>query len=297
MIEQKNKLNFSNIVKLLRIHHYIKNIFIFVPAFFALKLTDYEVLISTFSAFILFSIVASSVYILNDYFDIEEDRRHPKKQYRPLASGAISKFEAIFLMAVLLILGSILMTFLPIKVSLVILIYILLNVAYTLHLKNVAIIDILIIAIGFVLRLFVGALVSGVNLSMWIVIMTFLLSLFIALAKRRDDVIIFMNTGNALRKVINGYNMQFLDVSMAIMASVVIVVYTIYTTSLDVIERVHSEYLYLTTFFVIVGIMRFLQLTFVLNQSGSPTNIILKDKFIMTTLAFWILSYSWILYY
>ena len=106
-----------------------------------------------------------------------------------------------------------------------------------------------------------------------------------------------MNTGNALRKVINGYNMQFLDVSMAIMASVVIVVYTIYTTSLDVIERVHSEYLYLTTFFVIVGIMRFLQLTFVLNQSGSPTNIILKDKFIMTTLAFWILSYSWILYY
>ena len=241
--------------------------------------------------------MASSVYILNDYFDIEEDRRHPKKQYRPLASGVISKFEAIFLMAILLILGSILITFLPIKVSLVILIYILLNVAYTLHLKNVAIIDILIIAIGFVLRLFVGAIVSGVNLSMWIVIMTFLLSLFIALAKRRDDVIIFMKTGNVLRKVINGYNMQFLDVSMAIMASVVIVVYTIYTTSLDVIERVHSEYLYLTTFFVIVGIMRFLQLTFVLNQSGSPTNIVLKDKFIMTTLAFWILSYSWILYY
>ena len=132
---------------------------------------------------------------------------------------------------------------------------------------------------------------------MWIVIMTFLLSLFIALAKRRDDVIIFMKTGNVLRKVINGYNMQFLDVSMAIMASVVIVVYTSYTTSLDVIERVHSEYLYLTTFFVIVGIMRFLQLTFVLHQSGSPTNIVLKDKFIMIILAFWILSYSWILYY
>jgi decaprenyl-phosphate phosphoribosyltransferase len=297
MIEQKNKLNFSNIIKLMRIHHYVKNIFIFLPAFFALKLTDYDVFISTFSVFILFSIVASSVYILNDYFDIEADKNHPKKQYRPIASGAITKRQAVFLVTALLLLSSILMTFMPLKVSLVIAIYILLNVAYTLHFKHVAIIDILIISIGFVLRLFLGAIVSGVILSMWIVLMTFLLSLFIALAKRRDDVIIYTNTGNIVRKVINGYNIQFLDVSMAIMASVVIVVYTIYTTSIDVIERVHSEYLYLTTFFVIVGILRYLQLTFVLDKSGSPTAIVLKDKFIMLTLVFWAISYSFILYY
>ena len=126
--------------------------------------------------------------------------------------------------------------------------------------------------------------------------MTFLLALFMALAKRRDDVLIFMNTGTKMRKVIDGYNLKFVDSAMMIMASVVIVAYTLYTTSPEVIARVGSEYLYITTLFVILGIMRYMQITFVFEDSSSPTNIILRDRFIQMTLIAWILSFVWILY-
>jgi hypothetical protein len=131
---------------------------------------------------------------------------------------------------------------------------------------------------------------------MWIVIMTFLLALFIALAKRRDDVLIFLETGKKMRKVIDGYNLQFLDTAMAIMAAVVIVAYTIYTTSVEVTERFHSQYLYLTALFVILGIMRYLQITFVHLDSGSPTKIVFKDRFMQATIFSWIISFTWILY-
>ena len=117
-----------------------------------------------------------------------------------------------------------------------------------------------------------------------------------ALAKRRDDVLIYLDTGKKMRKVIDGYNLQFLDTAMAIMASVVIVAYTIYTTSAEVVARTHSEYLYLTALFVILGILRYLQVAFVLKDSGSPTRIVLKDRFMQFTLLGWIVSFAWILY-
>ena len=126
--------------------------------------------------------------------------------------------------------------------------------------------------------------------------MTFLLALFMALAKRRDDVLIYLDTGKKMRKVIDGYNLQFLDTSMAIMASAVIVVYTIYTTSTEVTERFHSEYLYLTALFVILGILRYLQIAFIHLDSGSPTKIVLKDRFMQVTILVWIISFAWILY-
>ena len=174
--------------------------------------------------------------------------------------------------------------------------YAVMNIAYSFHLKHVAILDVTIIAIGFVLRLFIGSAVTGIPLSMWIVVMTFLLALFMALAKRRDDVLIFMETGKKMRKVIDGYNLQFLDTAMAIMASVVIVAYTIYTTSTDVTARFHTQYLYLTSLFVILGIMRYLQIAFVHLDSGSPTRIVLKDRFMQLTILAWIISFAWILY-
>jgi hypothetical protein len=126
--------------------------------------------------------------------------------------------------------------------------------------------------------------------------MTFLLALFIALAKRRDDVLIFLETGKKMRKVIDGYNLQFLDTAMAIMAAVVIVAYIIYTTSVEVTERLHSQYLYLTALFVILGIMRYLQITFVYLDSGSPTKIVFKDRFMQATIFSWIISFTWLIY-
>ncbi len=221
----------SSIIKLMRPHQYIKNLFIFLPLFFALKITDPTLLLNAIIAFIAFSFTASAIYTLNDYHDIEEDRQHPKKKDRPLASGAISKSQAIIIMSVLFISGFTLMASLSLKAAGILTAYVVMNIAYSFYLKHVAILDVVIIAIGFVLRLFIGSAVTDIPLSMWIVIMTFLLALFMALAKRRDDVLIYLDTGKKMRKVIDGYNLQFLDTAMAIMASVVIVAYTIYTTS------------------------------------------------------------------
>jgi len=289
-------LNFSSLIKLMRPHQYIKNLFIFLPLFFAMKITDLPLLANATIAFIAFSLTASAVYTLNDYHDIEEDKLHPKKKSRPLASGAISKSQAIVIMAVLAIAGFALMATLSLKAVGILAVYFIMNIAYSFYFKHVAILDVVIIAIGFVLRLFIGSAVTGIPLSMWIVIMTFLLALFMALAKRRDDMLIYLDTGKKMRKVIDGYSLQFLDVAMSIMASVVIVAYVIYTSSPEVIARVNSEYLYLTALFVIVGILRYLQVTFVLQDSGSPTKIVLKDRFMQITLVSWLIAFAWILY-
>ncbi len=286
----------SSLINLMRPHQYIKNLFIFLPLFFAMKITDTALLSNAIVAFIAFSLTASAIYTLNDYHDIEEDRQHPKKKIRPLASGEISKRQAVTIMAVLATLGFGLMATLSFSAVGILAAYVLMNIAYSFWLKHVAILDVTIIAIGFVLRLFIGSAVTGIALSMWIVVMTFLLALFMALAKRRDDVLIFLETGKKMRKVVDGYNLQFLDTAMAIMASVVIVAYTIYTTSDAVVERLHSEYLYLTALFVILGVLRYLQVTFVLKDSGSPTRIVLKDRFMQLTLLGWVISFAWILY-
>lgn len=284
------------LIKLMRPHQYIKNLFIFLPLFFALQITNIELLKSAFIAFVAFSLVASAVYTLNDFHDIQEDKQHPKKKNRPLASGAISKSQAIVIMLSLFTFGFALMSTLSLQAVVVLAAYVVMNIAYSFHLKHIAILDVTIIALGFVLRLFIGSVVTNINLSMWIIVMTFLLALFMALAKRRDDVLIYLGTGKKMRKVIDGYSLQFLDTAMAIMASVVIVAYTIYTTSAEVVARVNNEYLYVTVLFVILGIMRYLQIAFVFEDSGSPTKIVLKDHFMQLTLIGWLLCFIWILY-
>jgi decaprenyl-phosphate phosphoribosyltransferase len=281
---------------LMRPEQYVKNLFIFLPLFFGHKINHPALFADTFVAFVAFSLTASAVYILNDCRDIEADRQHPLKKNRPLASGAISKHAAFILMVLLLVTGLSIMGIYGLPALGILLFYVLLNIAYTFYMKYIAIVDVSVIAIGFVLRLFVGSQVTDIHLSMWIVVMTFLLALFIALAKRRDDVLIFLDTGKKMRKVVDGYNLQFLDAAMIIMASVVIVAYTLFTTSTEVVARVQNPYLYLTAFFVIIGILRYMQTTFVKQRSASPTYIILHDRFIQLILLGWISTFAWILY-
>ncbi len=283
-----------SILKLMRIEQYLKNIFIFLPLFFDLKITDSELLLNSILAFVAFSITASGIYILNDFFDIEADKKHPTKRFRPLASGEISKNMAIYLSIGFIFTGTIIMSLISTEALYILWGYVMLNLAYTIYLKYIAIVDITVIAIGFIIRLFIGSAVTGIVLSSWIILMTFLLALFIALAKRRDDVIIFLNTGKKMRKVVNGYNLTFLNGAMMIMASVIIVSYTMYVNSINLIS---SQYLYLTDLFVIVGVMRYLQIAFVKEDSGSPTKIILKDKFMQLILLGWIGMFTFILYF
>ena len=287
----------KNILRLVRVQQYIKNLLIFVPLFFAGQITDLELLLNVSIAFAAFSISASSIYILNDFQDIKQDRLHPQKKYRPLASAQISKETALFLMSIFFIIGISIMATLSLQALGILSAYITLNIGYSYFLKNIAILDVTIIAIGFVLRLFIGSKVTEVSLSSWIVIMTFLLALFIALAKRRDDVHIFLKTGKKMRKVTVNYNLKFIDGLLMVMASVVIVTYVLYTTSTEVVQRMQSENLYLTTIFVILGFMRYLQLAFVENDSSSPTMILLKDKFMLMTMLAWSFTFSLIIYY
>ncbi len=286
----------KNIIKLMRPHQYVKNLFIFLPLFFSGSIANVELFLKAFIGFCAFSLCASGIYILNDYRDIESDKEHPKKRLRPLACGAVRKKTALMLMVLLFGFGGIIICAQSLSAAAIILTYVIMNVAYSFQLKHVAIIDVCIIGVGFVLRLFVGSAVTGIHLSMWIVVMTFLLALFLALAKRRDDTLIFLDTGKKLRKVVDGYNLQFIDAAMMIMAAVVIVAYVQYTTSVEVIGRWHSEHLYLTAFFVVVGILRYLQIALVEQNSGSPTQLLLKDRFLQLTVFAWVATFAWIIY-
>ena len=289
-------MNLKDLIILARPHQYVKNTFIFLPIFFGLQITNTQFLLNAFIAFIAFSLTASSLYILNDYHDREEDRKHPVKKLRPLASGAVTTQAALVFMVILFVSGMTLMAALSLQAVIILAFYLVMIVAYSYYFKHIAIIDVSIIAIGFVLRLYIGSAVTGIELSMWIVVMTFLLALFLALAKRRDDVLIFLETGEKMRKNVDGYNLRFLDGVMTIMAAVVIVAYILYTTSVEVTQRVGNEYLYITAFFVILGIMRYLQIAFVEEDSRSPTKVILRDRFTQLAILGWIASFSWILY-
>lgn len=280
----------GEIIKLFRIHQYIKNLFIFLPLLFSFSFSDSQDNLNVLVAFLLFSLLASSIYIFNDLLDINEDRAHPTKRNRPLASGSVSKSTAISLMLILSTTSLGISLLFNTELFTVLLIYFLLNIAYTLKLKHIAILDIFIIATGFVLRLFAGSSVTEIPLSMWIILMTFLLALFLALAKRRDDVLLSLE-GQETRKNIDGYNLEFVNASMVLMAGVVIVSYLMYTISPEVESRLGTEHLYLTSFFVILGIFRYMQITFVEEDSGSPTKVVIRDKFLKLTILFWLISF------
>lgn len=277
-------------IKLIRPYQYLKNLFVFSPLFFALKFNDLYLFEKTLLVFIIFSITASAVYIINDIKDIDEDRLHPVKKNRPLASGNITVSHAIIFMLSLTVLGLAGAFFLSLQLFWVIVIYFILNMGYSFGLKHVSIIDIFIVSIGFVLRIFAGAVTINLPVTMWIILMTFLLSLFLALAKRRDDIIQF-EEGRKTRKNIDGYNLVFVNSGMMIMAGVVIVCYIFYTISSDVQSKFHTNNLYLTVGFVILGIFRYMQITFVENNSGDPARTLLKDRFLQITIIVWLLSF------
>ena len=286
----------KHLITIIRPHQYIKNIFVLLPLFFDGQITNTGQLLDGLVAFVAFSLSASAIYIFNDYKDIKDDRKHPKKKHRPLASGLINKNTALSLMIILLITGFFLMASVSINSLIVLSVYVFLNILYSLKLKRIALLDVTIIAIGFVLRLFAGSFAYEVSLRLWIVIMTFLLALFMALAKRRDDVLILKKSGNKMRKSIDGYNLGLIDGCMLIMSAVVIVAYIQYTTSQEIIEKFQNENLYLTTLFVIFGLMRYLQITLVEKKSGLPTETIFKDKIMQINLLLWVLSFVWLIY-
>ena len=283
-------------LSLIRLPQWIKNTFIFLPAFFAGKFFDFALLSELLPGFAAFCLASSCVYTINDLLDKSADEKHPHKKNRPLASARIASSQAIFFAAATGI-GSLLLSLWLDKMFFYITgIYILLNILYSVSLKHIPVLDIIIVSSGFLLRIFGGGVLANVPISHWIVIMTFLLALFLALAKRRDDVLIFNESGEKMRKSVDGYNLEFINSAMMVMAAVIVVSYIMYTLSEEVMQRIGSTKIYFTTVFVIAGLLRYLQISFVENDSGSPTRILLYDRFIQLTILGWIASFFLLLY-
>ena len=285
-------------IKLLRPKDWAKNLFLFIPPFFAGHFfvpQKIELLLMGFAAFCCF---ASSIYIINDYRDIENDRKHPTKSKRPLASGDVKPVYAIVICILLLLLGSGLGYLANPNFRLLVILgaYFLMNLAYSFGLKNIATLDMLILAAGFVLRVKAGAIIVKVDTTDWLIIMTFLLALFMAIGKRRDDLLLQEESGTEMRKSMSGYNLDFLNTMLGLFGAIIIVAYISYTVSPRTILRLGTYRLYYSSLFVIAGIMRYLQVVFVIKKSGSPTDILYKDRFIQITILLWILSIYILLY-
>jgi decaprenyl-phosphate phosphoribosyltransferase len=283
-------------LKLIRPKDWAKNLFLFLPLFFGQQILDFHKVIAVSYGFIAFCCIASSIYIINDYRDREDDRKHPVKCKRPLASGAIAPASALILCGLLMIVGFGLAWWIREKFLIVLAIYFLVNLGYSMGLKSIAVLDIMLLAAGFVLRIKGGSVISFVPLSQWIVVMVFLLAIFMAIGKRRDDVLLKLSLGTDMRKSVKGYNLEFLNVLLALVSAVIIVAYLMYTLSPETVIRLGTYRLYYTCIFVMAGIMRYLQIIYLSADSGSPTKILYKDRFIQVTLLLWVASFVVILY-
>lgn len=282
------------IIRLLRPKQWIKNGFVAAPLFFTPDKVTTASLLDVLVGFAVLCMVASAVYCLNDLRDAEGDRNHPVKKDRPIASGAISPAAAMVLM-VLLLAGGVALAAWRVPVILwVVGAYFAINIAYTVRLKHIAILDVLIVAFGFVLRVEAGALIVDIEPSAWILIVTGLLALFIALAKRRDDIVRDLDADH--RKSLDGYTLPFLDGCLMAVLSTLLVSYLIFTTDQAVMARLGSEKLYFTGPFVVAGVLRYLQLTIVYERSGSPTDLVYRDPGLQLSVAGWLATFIWFLY-
>lgn len=282
-------------IRLIRMEHWVKNLFLFIPAFFAARLSEWPVLQHAVGGFFAFSLVASSVYVLNDLVDAPQDRNHPHKKRRPIAAGAVSKREAVTVLTIFFVAGLALAALLNPVVLLICVGYAGINVLYSFSLKHIAIVDISLIATGFLMRVFAGGAAAGVEVSHWLIVMTFLLALILGLAKRRGEYVVATG-GHTFRRALEGYNLPFLDVSITVCSTVAIVAYLMYCFSPEVTGRIGSDKIYFTTFFVIIGILRYLQLALVFQRTESPTRALLRDRFLQIVLLGWIAAFAWLLY-
>ena len=285
----------SALIQLARPRQWVKNAFVAAPLFFTPQAMNPQGIGLVVLGVAAFCLLSSTAYVVNDWCDCEADRQHPEKRGRPLAAGLIAPATALGFAGVLAVCGlALAFLLLPVGFGAFALTYLVLNLAYSFRLKNFAILDVLSIAIGFVLRVEAGAQAVGVSASVWILICTFLLALFLALAKRRDDLVRTLDSAH--RASLAGYNQRFIDACLALVLGALLVSYLIYTTDREVIARYSTERLFLTVPFVAAGILRYLQITLVEERSGSPTDLALGDRFLILAVAGWVLTFGLLIY-
>ena len=266
-------------LKLIRVKHWLKNGLVFLPIFFSINILNKEMLINSILAFIVFSVTSSIVYTTNDIEDIEKDKKHPIKKNRPLASGKISLKEAKIIRAILvIILGGFLVILSQksdsIWITMIPIIYLGMNLAYSKKLKNIPIIDVCIIVCGFLLRVIYGGVVIQVEVSKYLYLMIIFGSFFLAFGKRRNEV---MNIGDQSRKSLSKYNKDFLDKNMYVAFALAIVCYTLWCVDPTTIQHIGNEYVFWTIPLLMI-ILQLYSLNIEGNSYGDPTDIVLSDK-------------------
>jgi 4-hydroxybenzoate polyprenyltransferase len=272
-----------SIFRLIRPQQWTKNVFVFAALVFSKHLLDPHYVALSIQGFLAFSFTASFVYVINDIADRERDARHPKKRHRPIASGAISPTQGLVIAAVLLAGVMALVATLDFRFDVILAVYLVMNLAYTFYLKEVVLIDVFVIAIGFMLRVIGGAVVIDVPRSSWLLLTTMFLSLFLGISKRRGELVT-MNTrvdtgdgGHHTRKVLEHYSIEFAEQMTTISAAGFVFSYALYTVSDRTVKMFGSENLILTTPFVLYGIFRYLYLLHKKNLGENPTEIVLSD--------------------
>lgn len=280
----------------MRPKQWTKNVFVFAALVFDRQLIARDSLLVTLLAFLLFCLASSLVYIINDLADIESDRQHPEKRRRPLASGALSKNLAV-ITAVLLGLVTFTSAFLiNLNLGLIISFYFLLMLAYSLWLKHMPLIDVMIIAAGFVLRVAAGvAIIETERFSPWLFVATTFLALFIGLGKRRAEIELLESDAGNHRRVLDGYSIDLLDQMLTIVLSTTLMTYCLYTFSAAVTPGNHS--MMLTIPFVIYGLFRYLYLIRIKHIGGAPEEIVLSDRPMQAAVFLWGATVLFILYF
>ncbi|AMR32954.1 hypothetical protein A0256_16780 [Mucilaginibacter sp. PAMC 26640] len=287
----------SGYFSILRIPHYLKNVYVFLPIFFSGQILNTKQLAVTTITFFSFCLAASAIYILNDIQDVAYDKLHPVKKLRAIPAGLVSIRFCYFLLAMLSVASLAIALLVSVKLAAIILLYCALNVCYCLGLKNIAIVDVAVISIGFVLRVVAGGVATGIVISHWLIIMVFLLSMFQALTKRMDDIyLIELDANSQSRKSLAGYNLDFLQIAVSMLSGVLLVCYIMYIVQPDIIARLGANS-YGSTFFVLLGLLRYLQLTFVRKATGSPVKVLLNDKFIQFCIFCWVSVFAILIYF
>ena len=289
--------HFKDIILSLRPYQWSKNILLFAGLFFSLSLFELPLLLKATYGFIAFVMASSSVYLFNDLKDIEKDKLHPVKRNRPIPSGLVSKKVATYLSASLFVLSLLISVYLINNLfAYIITSYFLINIAYTCCFKNIVILDVFIIAVGFLLRTSAGIVAVEVEFSSWIIIATFLLALLLAIGKRRGEMVNLKENATQHRKALHNYSLDYIDNILNIVTAATIVTYALYTIADETAARFRTNMLILTTPVIIYMLFRYLYMLQLENQGEDPVKMILKDKHLVIGGIIWLLMVAFIIY-
>jgi len=283
-------------IRSMRIQQWVKNVFIFTPMVFSLHKArlDFIKIKNNLLAFFLFGLVAACIYVFNDCFDKKKDRLHPDKKKRPIASGELSTGTAAMGAGTILLFSLAAIFIFNRYFFYLALVYIGMNLVYSFFLKKIVILDVMVIAVGFVLRVEIGGVINDIELSRWILIITFLLAIFLGLIKRRQEflqmnaAVSSSNTEIQTRKTLQKYNLALLDQLISITTATTLISYIIYIVDPDIQQKFHTKYLYLTVPFVVFGIFRYLYLTYVKGKGENAAEIIFSDIPFTANAAIWV---------